>query len=386
MNEDSNMRKLLLKLIQNECNADEIARIIAYIKTVKGTEGLPSFEEVLSLLDNLPETEDEKGDTLYANILKKTQAKTATSPKTKIWKYAAAASVLLLVTLTLFLNKDGNTTEFVEPIIVNNTIKTGTDKATLTLADGSEVVIEKGQHYEAENITSNGEEIIYDKVTSSEIAYNTLTIPRGGQHKIILSDSTQVWLNSESQLKYPVAFIEGQTRQVELVYGEAYFNVSPSTSHKGSKFKVFNKAQEVEVLGTEFNIKAYRDDVNIYTTLVEGKVAINIENQNRILVPNEQSNLDLQTNAISVMAVDVYNVVSWKEGEFIFKRKSLKEIMKVLSRWYDMDVVFENKELEDIRFMGTLGKSQDITVILNSIKSFGVIKNYEINNKTIILK
>ena len=89
-----------------------------------------------------------------------------------------------------------------------------------------------------------------------------------------MSDGTQVWLNSESQLKYPVNFIKGQTRQVELVYGEAYFDVSPSVEHNGAKFKVFNQSQEVEVLGTEFNVKAYKDETNIYTTLVEGRVVI----------------------------------------------------------------------------------------------------------------
>ena len=150
---------------------------------------------------------------------------------------------------------------------------------------------------------------------------------------MILSDGTKVWLNSESQLKYPVAFNDGETRQVELVYGEAYFDVSPSTAHKGARFKVFNQSQEVEVLGTEFNIKAYKDETNIYTTLVEGKVAISAAGKNQILKPNQQSNLNLETGSIEITTVDVYNETTWIDGIFSFENKPLKEILKVLSRW-----------------------------------------------------
>jgi hypothetical protein len=304
----------------------------------------------------------------------------------KAWfKYTAAASIALLVSLTIFLNKGDNTTQFTEPIIVNNNIEVGTDKATLTLTDGSNITLEKGQNYETANAISNGEELVYNTdVVTKEIAYNTLTIPRGGQFNITLSDGTKVWLNSESQLKYPESFIDGQTRQVELVYGEAYFNVSPSTEHKGAKFRVFNNAQEVEVLGTEFNIKAYKDETNIYTTLLEGKVAINTEYLNKVLKPGEQSNFDITLNTVQISEVDIFREVSWKDGTFSFKHKSLKDIMTVLSRWYDMDVVFRNKEIENVTFNGTLYKNQSIEEILVFIQSS--INTYEINNKTIILK
>ena len=222
------------------------------------------------------------------------------------------------------------------------------------------------------------------KSNASVIKYNYLTIPRGGQFFIKLSDGTQVSLNSESQLKYPVHFIEGETREVELVYGEAYFDVSPSTNHKGAKFKVLNNTQEIEVLGTEFNIKAYQDEVNIYTTLVEGKVAINTPNLKQLLIPNQQSILDTQNNTLSVITVDVLEAISWKEGVFSFVDKPLKDIMKVLSRWYDVDIIFDNKELESAEFIGTLNKNQSIDEVLSIMKSFS-LNNYEIKGDTIIL-
>ncbi|MDC1324467.1 DUF4974 domain-containing protein, partial [Flavobacteriaceae bacterium] len=215
---------------------------------------------------------------------------------------------------------------------------------------------------------------------------NFLTIPRGGQFFLKLSDGTQVWLNSESQLKYPVSFRDGETRVVELVYGEAYFDVSPSNEHKGAKFKVLNQAQEIEVLGTEFNVKAYKDETNIFTTLIEGKVSISTETTNQILKPKQQASFNISSKTMAIATVDVYSHTSWKEGVFSFRRTSLEQIMKVLSRWYDMDVEFMNPELKKEGFNGVLGKDQNIEDILKIIQSYGIIENYEIINKKIILK
>ena len=332
--------------------------------------------------NNIDHVDLEKG---WKNILAKIDA-----PKQgrSYWKYAVAASVILVVGLSVFLQNRFSKQDFIGPVVVETMIESGSDKAILTLEDGSEVALEKGSSYQSHNVTSNGEEIVYDKPASktAEIAYNYLTIPRGGQFNIVLADGTEVWLNSESQLKYPVSFTDGITREVELVYGEAYFDVSPSTDHKGARFKVLNKYQEIEVLGTEFNIKAYKDEVNIYTTLVEGKVAVGFDGQHKNLVPNQQAILNSETNGLTIAVVDVYNEISWKEGVFSFEEKSLKQIMKVLSRWYDMEVVFLNKNIEDELFVGVLGKEQNIEDILTSIKRFEIINDFEINGKTVSIK
>lgn len=305
------------------------------------------------------------------------------------WMRYSAAAVLVLALASTYFLRDGlfnNSIENNTPLIVNNQIVPGVEKATLTLEDGTKVTLEKGDSIQTHNAISNGEEIIYNNNTSRQLVYNYLTIPRGGQFQLTLSDGTRVWLNSETQIKYPVSFTDGESRQVELVYGEAYFEVSHSTEHDGSDFKVYNQNQEVQVLGTEFNIKAYKDESNIYTTLVTGKVAIKTVSTKQVLAPNQQANLDLATDKLSIKNIDIKGEIAWINGEFIVKNKSLKEIMKVLSRWYDMDVTFANKELENVRFVGVLGKDQDIVTILNTIQSFGVIKNYEIKNKNVILK
>lgn len=300
---------------------------------------------------------------------------------------AYAASVILLVVSAYFLKANILTDDLKmsEPSIVNNNIETGTDKATLTLEDGTEILLKKGKQFTHEELTSNGENLIYKKKqTKREIAYNYLTIPTGGQFRLVLDDGTQVWLNSESKLKYPKHFIDGEDRQVELVYGEAYFDVSPSTKHKGSIFKVITDQQEVKVLGTQFNIKAYSDEDNIYTTLIEGKIEVHNNNLDNILKPNQQFVLNKINNNVSISTVeDMYSVYAWKRGVFSFKDMPLKDIMKVLSRWYGTTVIFKEPKTEKTRFNGVLGKEQTIEDILNTIYITNNVL-YEINNKTII--
>ncbi|WP_299778989.1 FecR family protein [uncultured Formosa sp.] len=323
------------------------------------------------------------------NILK---SKLVVPKKTYYWHYAAAAAVVLgLVTTTYFLKEHGLNKNLNSPIIVDNQIEPGVDKAILTLESGETVALVKDVKYAAQNVVTNGEEIVYqdDNTTESatqDVAYNYLTIPRGGQFQVTLSDGTHVWLNSESELKYPVHFIKGQPRLVELMYGEAYFDVSPSTKHNGATFQVITKQQTIEVLGTEFNLKAYKEEVNVYTTLVEGKVKVSSEHRTKNLVPNQQSNLNIETNALAITDVDVYNEIAWKEGIFNFENKPLKDIMTVLSRWYDIDVTFEKKDLENQKFIGSLKKNYSIESILTILQTADIINAFEINKKSVIIK
>lgn len=331
-------------------------------------------------------------DTAWKKVLTKKQEKEEKSilflfRNTKF--VAAAASILILISVTLMYR---NTSVFkkatTSQTVKESKIKAGTDKAILTLGDGSSVKLNKGQAYTAANLKSNGEEIVYvaSVKDSTNIEYNYLTVPRGGQFFVKLSDGTQVWLNSETKLKYPVAFVEGVTRKIELIYGEAYFDVSPSTEHKGAAFKVYHKEQQVKVIGTQFNIKAYKNESNIYTTLVEGKVSVSVNSMNMVLVPNQQSKLNLDNNSLTVSEVDVRKEIAWKDGVFNFDRKVLKDIMVVLSRWYDVDVIFENKELESQKFVGLINKNYSIDDILQLMEYASVINSYTINDRTIILK
>jgi transmembrane sensor len=383
-----NNKNLIVKYLVNQASSQELDELELWLRDLDNEKEFKSFVKTNYLMDyNLKKFDADKTKKKLHHLIK--EDKKVLRLKT-IQKYSKYAALLAGILFSIYFFKNGIYDKSVEtnPVIVNTTIESGTDKATLTLGDGTKVSLVKGTSFQTQNANSNGEEIVYEagERKTTEVAYNYLTIPRGGQFFIKLSDGTQVWLNSESKLKYPVNFKEGETRRVELVYGEAYFDVSPSTEHRGAKFKVFNQYQEIEVLGTEFNIKAYRDETNIYTTLVEGKVSVNSTISNQILKPRQQTNLNLEANSMTITEVNVYNEISWKDGVFIFRKKPLVEIMKVLSRWYDVDVHFANEELKSAGFNGVLGKDQNIEDILKTIKNFGFIEAYEIDNKRIILK
>ncbi|MDN3667578.1 FecR family protein [Algibacter miyuki] len=309
----------------------------------------------------------------------------------KVMKYAVAASIVLLISAGLvYNNRNTSFPASVEsaPVIVNNSITAGTDKAILTLEDGTSVELKKDVVYATEEVSSDGKQIVYNSTSTNtkDIKYNYLTIPRGGQFFIKLSDGTQVWLNSETKIKYPVTFTKGIDRQIELIYGEAFFDVTPSEEHQGASFKVYHNRQEIEVLGTQFNIKAYKNETNIYTTLLEGKVAVDIDSNRQYLKPSQQSNYNLNNNSFVITTVDARKEILWKDGVFNFESEKLKDIMVVLSRWYDMDVMFENTELEEQKFVGLINKNYTIEDILTVMKDANIINSYSIIEKIIILK
>ncbi|MCR8668939.1 DUF4974 domain-containing protein [Aestuariibaculum sp. M13] len=380
------MKKLVIKYLNDSISDSEYQELLLLLRKPKNKQ---KFTELVKENCNVNIAYEEIDEELALNKVKTAINRSKAAPKRYVWKYTVAATIAIMLTCG-YIFRDiifNNVTSLDNNPRMVNTPTPGIDKAVLTLEDGTEVVLENGVIYESNYATSKGQEIVYNAIKESEeIVYNYLTIPRGGQYRIELSDGTQVWLNSETKLKYPVSFIDGKVREVELVYGEAYFDVSSSILHKGSKFKVFTKDQEIEVLGTEFNVKAYMDENYIYTTLVEGKVALNTSNLRELLKPNQQATFSLIDDDITVEEVDVYYETAWKKGMFAFKNKTLKEIMKVLSRWYDVDVVFEDKTLEDVQFKGVVNKNQNMDLILTLIKNTKYIKAYEIKNNTIILK
>jgi transmembrane sensor len=375
---------LLDKYLSNETNSEEDKLLISYYESFQNST---QWDEVLGSKDEV------KGRMLkrLQNVLEAEEVKVIPIKRfysTNIFKYGVAASMVALISISLLLNKNNALNEPQKTVVAENNIMIGSNKATLTLGNGTIIKLEKGKNYTSGNVKSNGEELVYDSNANSEseIASNYLTIPRGGQFFLKLADGTKVWLNSETQLKFPVAFVDGETRQIELLYGEAYFEVSPSTQHKGSRFKVKTQEQNIEVIGTEFNVKAYKDETNIYTTLVHGKVAISNTSTTQFLVPNQQSKLDLKNNSITITPIDVYSEVAWKKGLFAFKKMSLNDIMKVLSRWYDVDVEFAKKDLGKVKFNGVLSKNQNLEDILLTIKNTNNINTYEIKNKKVLLK
>ncbi len=383
------IENIIVKFLTNGANEEELEKLAKWLKDKDNVLLFDRYVKMNYALDmNLNKF---NSDAVKIALRKKKRQDKSVFYRLrthKVLKYAAAA--VIIFGLGYFFRDKIDTSSVVpatEIVNTDNIIEPGTDKAILTLEDGSKITLEKGKSFQTQNANSDGEALVYKthKEESKEIVYNYLTIPRGGQYFVELNDGTKVWLNSESELKYPTSFIPGEERVVELVYGEAYFDVSPSAEHEGSKFMVINQSQEIEVLGTEFNIKAYKDETNIYTTLVEGKVTVSNDMIKQNLVPNQQSTLDTKTNRIEVDIVNVNNEISWRNGVFSFIDMPLKDIMKVLSRWYDVDVIFLNKELKSVQFLGVIEKRHSIEKILSIMKSTS-INSYKINGKTIILE
>lgn len=381
------IEEFIIKFLNKSINKQEWDELNSWYENHENDQLIHDYIKINYLVDEF--MKEFNTERIKKNVLLKIKKDKQSSFRNNLMKYAASVTIFISLAY-FFIDKytQGNLQE-VTPLMVDTKINHGTDKAILTLGDGSQVKLVKGQEFKTKNANSNGEEIVYDAIDENhtELVYNYLTIPRGGQFRVLLSDGTQVWLNSETQLKYPKKFIKGQIREVELVYGEAYFDVSPSSKHNGDKFKVVNASQDIEVLGTEFNIKAYKDEDMVFTTLVEGKVTVNtLEGKNQFLKPSEQSVLNIKNNKIDIKSVDVYNEMSWKEGIFTFEKMPLKDIVKVLSRWYDTDFVFESEKIKENRFNGSLKRDLKIEEILEAIKNFNKIKDYKIFNKTIIVK
>lgn len=264
----------------------------------------------------------------------------------------------------------------------------GTTKATLIFANGEQVNLGNAPN---DSLEVNGVKIMSDKVVVSEkkiaqtavLEWDKLIVPRGGEHIIILSDGTKVYVNSDSRLEFPTKFI-GNTREVRL-YGEAYFQVTSSTEHP---FIVKTENMDIRVTGTEFNVKAYKEDNLVQTTLVRGKVTVAAgegKQEIRELVPSQQAEFNTTNNSISVRKIDVNNVIAWKNGQFIFKGNKLEEIMTTLSRWYDFKVIYKNDDIRNMIFAGKLNRLENVNSMLEIIESTDKIQ-IDVEGKTITLK
>ena len=220
----------------------------------------------------------------------------------------------------------------------------------LTTTEHDTMIMEKGMQV---RVGSSGK-ISYvpgdsGSILKQEIVYNTIVVPRGGEYKLELADGTLVWLNSDSELRYPVKFA-GSQRDVWLK-GEGYFEVSKNPE---KSFRVVVDDMIVKVLGTSFNINAYKDRGNILTTLVSGKVDIQDMSGKSLVVMNPNQQVDFRHGKISVQEVDVTRFVSWIDGKFYFNDMTLENIMSQLQRWYDIEVFFVDEELKSYPFTGVI--------------------------------
>lgn len=292
------------------------------------------------------------------------------------WRaYAAAAAVLLLIlagSAFWYLHQPA-ATQVADDQYEHN-IAPGSNKAVLTLADGTQITLDSArvgalaQQGDINVVKLDSGQLVYrgEGMGSNTMQYNILTIPRGGQFQLTLPDGTKVWLNSVSSLKYPIAF-NGKERIVEL-QGQGYFEIA---QRPNQPFKVKVNDMEVQVLGTHFDVMAYDDEHAVKTTLLEGALKVKQGAVTRLLRPGQQAVRNNITGALSVQQADVDKATAWKSGFFEFDDADLRTILRQISRWYDVELIDETKGGTGL-FWGRFNKNLPLSSVLKALASNGV--------------
>ncbi|WP_343303728.1 FecR family protein [Chitinophaga niabensis] len=300
-----------------------------------------------------------------------------------IKRLTAAAAILLLITAgTYFLqrNKQVQTTK-THPY--KEDAAPGTNKAILTLYDGTTIELDSsrngalGKQGNTTILKTAGGQLAYqssNQPASQEIHYNKVVTPRGGQYQIMLPDGTKVWLNAESSLYFPAEFT-GKERNVKLT-GEAYFEVAHNAQ---APFIVSVADVNVEVLGTHFNVMAYTDEHAIKTSLFEGAVKI----KDNLLRPGQQMQVYKDGRFKVVTDPFMEDAIAWKDGMFVFNNDNLDNIMRRLSRWYDVEISFSTDKIRNNEFTGQISRHEKLSEVLKMLELTDAV-HFEIERKKII--
>ena len=358
------------KYISGNCTPDEIKQLEAYRDSFQ-LRDLPWSAE----MGDKQEIKQEILNKLNTGI---------TPPEKKTLKnyWIAAAAAIAIFTIGLVLMLEQKVQLSPDKLVKNPSsagkgpVVPGFNKATLTLSDGSNIDLNDSKNgtLSKQGSVSVGKlgdgKLVYDingaKTKKAAVLYNTITTPRGGQYQVVLSDGTKVWLNAASSLKFPAIFT-GNERNVELT-GEAYFEVA---KNKDKPFKVAVNNMGIEVLGTHFNVNAYNDEDAIKTTLLEGAVKLKTGNQQAYLKPGQQATLGRQ-QVFNICPVNTEDAVAWKNGYFVFNNENIQSIMKKISRWYDVEVVYEGK-VDERDFGGTASRFGSVTDVLKLLELTGTV-------------
>lgn len=389
---DQNRIRFLLKLYaDNLATPKEVEELFDLLKTAEPDDHLKKLfvESVIHVEPEivLPEESWEK---IWNSIRVKALQPERKKVSLHLLSRNIAAAVLIIIVgiagFSIWNKKKQNIPVAVKRSINKNDIAPGGNKAILTLADGSSIILDTARNGYVANqsntkiIKLNPGLLSYKNADKNvrEILFNTITTPRGGQYQVELPDGTNVWLNAASSLTFPTAFV-GKERNVELK-GEGYFEVVKNAS---MPFHVKVNNMDVKVLGTHFNIMGYNDEENINTTLLEGKVTITANEITKSLLPGKQAVLNKTTNNIEISKSNVAQAVAWKNGEFRFKDTGIKELMRQVGRWYDVDVEYQTKSTNQY-FTASLPRMQNISALLQILELTGTV-HFKIDNKKIIV-
>jgi len=397
LEEEQQLKEIFQRYVKNECTEQEVKFLLQHFKTADNEDALR--DSIAAKLNEYPVADFDQNmqskpafDAIFSSILdnitdeQETEEDRPQKRGSLLLKFIAGIAVMFIGFLGIYKyhNPIKEDVAVVKNIPAKTNITPGGNKAILTLQDGSTIILDDAQEGTLAqqgnaNIvkTANGQ-LVYNKTDAQpeKVLFNTMTTPRGGQYKLTLPDGTDVWLNSASSITYPTAFV-GNERNVSIT-GEAYFEVAKD---KTKPFHVKAGSQTIEVLGTHFNVMAYADEDAIKTTLLEGSVKVTGDKGSGILKPGEQSVIN-KAGDLKVTAASVDEAMAWKNGYFKFNRVGIKYIMRQLSRWYDVDVMYDGRVKED-EFVGTIGRGENIVQALHLLELANV--HFKIQDKKIIV-
>lgn len=387
----TNRLQFLLKLLgNNSINEQELKELADLMEQPENGE---LIDAQLKSVWNEAETADELDNDLYRKVITNPRflaslhnQNNITSRKqgngTRLWYYVAA-TILLCCSMGLgiyFYTANSSNVPILAGsphILLSEKSNKDNSHVMLTLSNGKQIRLEdtdidKVSKENNISITKNKEgQLVYDLsrvVGANDLNYNAITTPVGSNYQVVLSDGTRVWLNAKSSIKFPAVF-EGAERRVELS-GEAYFEVA---HNKKQPFVLSAKDMDIQVLGTHFNVSAYHDDDVVTASLLEGAIKANYKTSSLFLKPGKQALLKKGATEMSSQNFDAEEVMDWKDGYFIFRNEPIHEIMKKISRWYHIDVSYQDN-LSKEAFGGKYLKSSSLKELLSSLELTGTIK------------
>ena len=393
------MHELFKKYLENKCSPEEVKLLLKEFDIEENESLLRSLIsgelEAAQEVRSFTAEELENSLTRSFNAIRtkldseKINAVAPVVPLTKrTWFRLAAVAVFVLAVTGVYLLVNQQPVEL--PVANNqhltNDILPGGNKAVLTLSNRSDInlesvsngtIVEEGDT----KISKKDGQLVYNTLEEkpTQVLYNTVTTPRGGQYQLLLADGSKVWLNSASSIRFPVSFT-GNTRKVEVT-GEAYFEVARDPA---MPFTVdVDGKNEIEVLGTHFNINSYAEDGSIKTTLLEGSVKVtSIKTlESKLITPGQQAQLN--TNGqIAIKNVDRDKVMAWKNGYFTFDGADTKTVMEFISRWYDVDVVYEGA-IPQKEFGGNIEKNLKLSQLLKILEKNGL--HFRLEGKKLVV-
>ncbi|SEW54308.1 FecR domain-containing protein [Chitinophaga arvensicola] len=385
---EDHQEALLQKYLDGQCSPDEIATLYSWLLTSDAHRPLlavmqQDYERIMQERSSVPEEISDRIETRLLQSIQITKEKVIPMrvPFRLTWKIAAAVALLVATGVTMLYTLRKPAGPVTAPPLMAE-VMPGTNKAVLTLADGSVVTLDSaGKQVIQQGGTlvkqQNGRLQYAAAGGNAAIGYNTLRVPRGGQFTIVLPDGTQAWLNSASSLRYPTAF-SGGNRTVEME-GQGYFEVKQNAKQP---FIVKVNSMEVQVLGTSFDIMAYPDEEAVKTTLLTGAVKVRWGKAEKLLHPGEQAAVDNSTGEMSVRATDVAGVTAWKTGFFEFDNANINVIMRQLARWYDIEI--DTRNADNRLFGGRINRNLPLSEMLKLLETGGAKFNLEGRRLTVI--